>query len=210
MRAVWKSWITAMEMLTDRGYDVPQDHMMSCDDFISYYGDSDIPTYKDITCFIQHKSRDDTITLFWRDSIGTSDIQEIIEDLKSSNTNHALVVYTTKITPYASMALKPLKVQKIIIEVFSLKELQYNITRHKDVPKHIICSNVKKQEILEKYSVGPHQLPIIKLTDPVCRYYNASKGQLVKIIRRSESIPTVTLADGTVKELYDISYRIVS
>jgi len=108
------------------------------------------------------------------------------------------------------MALKPLKVQKIIIEVFSLKELQYNITRHKDVPKHIICSNVKKQEILEKYSVGPHQLPIIKLTDPVCRYYNASKGQLVKIIRRSESIPTVTLADGTVKELYDISYRIVS
>lgn len=153
------------------------------------------------------------ISVFWKVSIGTNDVQEIFEAMKEAEVNRAIVIYTTKITPYAATALRNLMIQKMVIETFSEAEMQYNVIKHVDVPRHIVCSATKKAQVLKWYSVTPEQIPQIKVSDVQCRYLGAAKGQLIKIIRPSDSIPEVIVPSTTTteekKQLFDITYRIV-
>lgn len=118
---------------------------------------------------------------------------------------HAIVV-TKNITSNTAMTIRALKNQRpsIVIETFMESETMYTVIDHVLVPKHIICSTEKKLAVMEAYAVKNEQIPQIRATDPVCKYIGAVKGNLVKIVRPSDSIRKV--GDQV---LYDISYRVV-
>jgi DNA-directed RNA polymerase subunit H (RpoH/RPB5) len=224
---LWKAWITVMEMLIDRKYKIEEDYMMSLEDFEYWVcGNTDTAGSTMSAVSAARKIMHDTlssssgtyISIFWTELMGISDVQEMVEIMKSEGIKHAIAIHNSKITPHAAMTLRLLRVQKIIIEIFSENELQYNITRHEFVPKHIICSTETKKSIFQSYNIDANKIVKILSTDPVIRYMGAVKGQLIKIIRQSDSIPTidmpVTAADGTItketKKLYDITYKIVA
>lgn len=75
------------------------------------------------------------------------------------------------------------------IQVFFLKELQFNIVKHYLVPKHELLTFEQSEQIekiLDMYQVkSRYQLPIILRTDPISRYYNAKSGNIMRIIRSS-------------------------
>jgi len=75
----------------------------------------------------------------------------------------------------------------IAIDVFYHNQLQINITKHQDVPRHILMMPDEIEKLKKDMSVTSSQLPRILATDPVARYYGAKRGDVFKIIRPSLS-----------------------
>lgn len=211
--SIYRSFQNVIEMLRYRGYDIPENTVpKTIQEFTDLYGSeaADIRTELYGKFIFQRGTK--SCGLFWSYTMGTDDIQNISEEMKNAKEpiKHSIVIYKNKITSYCASALRHLRTQGIVIEAFSEAELQINIINHEDIPRHIICSVDKKNNVLSKYYITKDKLPQIRSTDPVARYLGAFKGQLLKIIRPSDSIPKVALQQRSgVKELFDITYRIV-
>jgi DNA-directed RNA polymerase I, II, and III subunit RPABC1 len=210
MRPIYRSYCILLEMLKDRGYEIPEDDFISYDEFIQWTGEDFEDAKECLTMTFTKEGGSTPVTTFWTSNLGTGDVKMVYETIKGEDVFAAIVIHVTKITPSAIPVLKSLRQLQppFTIEPFLVSELQINITRHVDVPRHIICSAQKKRDVLKKYGVTKDQLPRILSTDPVCRYLGAKKGQLIKVIRTSESIPAIQIK-GECKTLFDVSYRIV-
>jgi len=72
------------------------------------------------------------------------------------------------------------------------KEPLKDITKHNLVPEHIIISEKDKKELLNRYNIEANQLPKIHDEDPVILSIGAKSGQIVKIIRKSDTAKIAT------------------
>jgi DNA-directed RNA polymerase subunit H (RpoH/RPB5) len=73
------------------------------------------------------------------------------------------------------------------VQVFELRELQFNISKHILVPKHeLITDENEINDLVTKYCIKSRsQFPLILKTDPMAKYLHAKPGNLVKITRPS-------------------------
>lgn len=104
-------------------------------------------------------------------------MKKYIYELDGLKIYHAIIVYDKTITSSAKKIIE--QIVKFYFEVFFIDELQYNIT------KHILYS--KHEKITFKNNITK-KLPVIFKTDPVCRYFNFQKGDIIKITRKNDMI----------------------
>jgi DNA-directed RNA polymerase subunit H (RpoH/RPB5) len=76
---------------------------------------------------------------------------------------------------------------KLPIQIFEIRDLQFNISTHKLVPKHeLITDQSEVDDIIKRYSLKTKfQLPIIFKTEPMGKYLNLKNGDVIKITRVS-------------------------
>jgi DNA-directed RNA polymerase I, II, and III subunit RPABC1 len=206
---LWRSYNVVLTMLGDRGYDVSKYLPLEKEKFIEWAGPTATEAKKEISPLVVALPNKKIVAVFWRDTLGSQDIKQISEQMDQVQTKHAVVVYSNKITPHATSAIRCLKVNKIVVETFSEQEVQVNITEHESVPKHRICTLAEKEAIFKGYCITrKEQLQQIRTSDPVAKYYGMVPGMLIEINRPSETMPEVTVK-GKKVVLYDLSYRIV-
>jgi len=183
---------TVLQMLQDRGYIVGQADMdMDKEAYRAKYmpaGDA-TTTREALTLLLQKKDDPtDQIFVFWPDDakVGVKPIKKYCDRMKEEAVYRAIMVVQHTLTPFAKSALSEMA-PRYTIEHFQEAELLVNITEHVLVPKHVLLSEPEKAALLAKYKLAESQLPRIQLNDPVARYYGLKKGQVVKIIRPSET-----------------------
>jgi DNA-directed RNA polymerase I, II, and III subunit RPABC1 len=90
------------------------------------------------------------------------------------------------ITAFAKQALGEMQ-PKHCCEHFTEAELLVDITEHELVPEHEVLSPERKAQLLARYKLKDTQLPRMQPGDPIARYFGLQRGQVVKIIRSSET-----------------------
>lgn len=82
-------------------------------------------------------------------------------------------------------------------EIFNEEELMINLIDHEIVPKHELLSKEELKDFYKKFNVKKKNMPKLNINDPVARYYNMKKNDIVRITRPSQTSGKV------------ISYRLV-
>ncbi|KON33737.1 MAG: DNA-directed RNA polymerase subunit H [miscellaneous Crenarchaeota group-6 archaeon AD8-1] len=63
----------------------------------------------------------------------------------------------------------------------------FEIFNHILVPRHEILTEQEKNQILAEYKLQPYQMPHIKAIDPVVKAIGALPGDVLRIIRKSQT-----------------------
>lgn len=193
---IFRALKTVREMLDDRGYVVEDDpRLESFEAFEESLEEEEVWDQCDICA---HDAEGNPIRVYWQSgNLGAgpvkllkSKIDTDYEDVKDGDVKRCIVIMECAVTPDAQTAIKQLKYSNCInIEVFTLREMLINVSKHVLVPKHIICSTEEEKELLTSYSVTKEQIPEIKVWDPQARYLGAQTGQIIKIYRKSTTMP---------------------
>lgn len=130
------------------------------------------------------KNSIDSIIIFFpqEKKVNIDIVKEKIYRMKNNNIKKCIIVYKETIT---SSAKKTLELLSSDIELFIEEELKYNITKHYLVPKHILLPDSEKRKLKEKFG---KKMPVLLKSDPVSRFYNYKKGDIIKIIRDNDIV----------------------
>lgn len=160
--------ITLKKMLTDRGYVLEED---SKEDFTircTKFGTREKDTHK-IISFICNDEK-----------LSIQGIKDYMSIMNREGYNRCIIIYRDSVTSSAKKSLENLD-----IELFSLQELQLDITQHRLVPKHERATKEEKEQ-LEKSFKG--RLPTLLHTDPISRFYYFQRGEYIRITRKDGSV----------------------
>lgn len=200
---------TVRQMCADRGYELSEDEVnISLEDFRRQYADNDGNVDKHKLSFtarpteamiqkytpIQREGATQIpeaaigtvhVEFYAESSIGIKQLKAFSHTLDRNNYWTGILitpVYPTSTAMKVIPGLKPTE-----LEVFREEDLLVNISRHELVPKHVLLSAGEKKYLLDRYRLKETQLPRIRADDPMAKYLGLRRGQVVKIIRKSET-----------------------
>ncbi|CEP24879.1 RPB5 [Cyberlindnera jadinii] len=193
---LWRAHRTVKEMVRDRGYFITTEEIeMPLDEFRARMCDQmGRPNRKNMS--FQAQPSEETLLKFpqmgsmWVEfcdepSVGIKTMKNFIIHISEKNFSAGIFIYQNSITSSAAKLIPT--VAPATIELFQESDLIVNITHHELVPKHLLLSDEEKTQLLERYRLKESQLPRIQREDPVAKYLGLRRGQIVKIIRKSET-----------------------
>ncbi|CAO3670216.1 unnamed protein product [Umbelopsis ramanniana] len=187
---LWRVYKTIHQLVSDRGYLVSQSELeMDLDTFRDTFARTSDIHRDQLTFLVQKKDdpADQLLVFFPKDkSVGVKPIRKYVERMLTQNIPKGIIIFQQTMTSSANKVIQGMSA-KYHLESFQEAELLVNITKHVLVPIHIVLSTEEKLTLLKRYRLKETQLPRIQQTDPVARYYGLKRGQVVKIMRNSET-----------------------
>jgi len=164
-----------IEMLKDREYNVP-----------IHYNNIDFILFKELynndklDIYLETNIKSIFVKILFISKIRAAKLEFYIKEI-TKQFNPSVIVFVLPFTLTASITNLLSKYPHI--QTFYSKKLTINITKHEFVPQHIKISDDEKEILIKKYTLKC--FPIIKLNDPVVKYYNFQKGDILRIMRNN-------------------------
>jgi DNA-directed RNA polymerase I, II, and III subunit RPABC1 len=187
-----KEWFnvrkTVLEMLQDRGNLIPEEVSIVNFEQFSIKFDTD-----NIDIFINDEIKNKKIYVHFNINLnkkfGKNDLVETLKKVvgtyKDENINLILLLREKE----NSTVTKELeRKQYENVEIFLKKNMVFNITHHRYVPKHIVLNDEESEEIVLKFNTPKIKFPKILKSDPVSRYFALKSGMMFKILRNSPEV----------------------
>lgn len=186
---IWRIRRTVLQLCHDRGYLILQDELdEDFEQFKSQYGTNE-PDRNELTVLCAHNHNvNDKLFVFFPDEpkIGVRVIQNYLSKMEEEQVNRAIIIVKMGLTPSARQAMRDVG-PEYTMEYFCESEMLINITEHELVPQHILLTTEEKVELFAHYKLKESQLMKMLSTDPVARYYGYRRGQVIKIVRKSDT-----------------------
>ncbi|KAI0840869.1 RPB5 subunit of DNA-directed RNA polymerase [Hypoxylon sp. FL0890] len=205
----WRAWRTVHEMVQDRGYELAESEVkISLEQFKQNYCNIDGSVLRAKLKFSARPSqamikkftppatpanpepKADVGTIWIEflddDSLGAEQMRRFGKFCAQANHATGILVSHVPVSPSAKKEIAKFA-QWTSIEWFLEEDLLINITHHELVPRHVVLSREEKIALLKRYRLKETQLPRILQKDPVAKYFGMKRGQVVKIIRTSET-----------------------
>lgn len=193
---------TTLEMLEDRKFEISEKYKkMEFEIFKELYGAGDIDINLGNKLYVS----------FYNKTMGTSQLDKLVTELLEKTGNddlHIIVVLVTEGKPSHTIN-KLLNTKEFSnVELFHYNKLIFNITKHDVIGADLkildedeldmVLSNYDSISDEERKKLSDEErearndnlkrrFPIILLTDPVVRYFDAKKGQVIEVSSRSLS-----------------------
>ncbi|KAF2436252.1 RPB5 subunit of DNA-directed RNA polymerase [Tothia fuscella] len=208
MIRIWRVYKTVKQMCQDRGYQILDEEIdITLDQFRSQFTDGVGGINRGAMTFtlqptdeMREKLADPRKRPLDPDQFGTvfvefngdanlgiKPVKQFVHEVGERHAYSGILI--TAVAPTsASLKISAAMDPKLhTIEIFQESELVVNITRHELVPRHVLLGYEEKKALLERYRLKESQLPRIQRSDPVAKYLGLRRGQVVKIIRKSET-----------------------
>lgn len=173
---VVRSYATLREMLTDRGADVSSMDALSGEDVVALSASRNVFSFDLPSCQTR-------VIYELNAKFKPADVRKHLEAEEGQPRPGAYIVVSHE--QPSNAALKGIHELGLDVQLFQLRELQFNISQHEAVPQHEpIREDAEIERISQRYGLrSPFQMPLILATDPMARYLALKHGQLVRIKR---------------------------
>lgn len=118
--------------------------------------------------------------------ISSNVIKEFIKIILETGVTEAVLIVDLNLSANSKEILS--KLTSVKWQIFADDELIFNPVQHIDVPKHVLLTEEQKKAKLDELKTPITKLPIIKVNEPIIKYFNWPVGSVVKIERNDQSI----------------------
>ncbi len=115
-------------------------------------------------------------------TVGIAAMNTLYKVMKEKELERAIVVTEGRYTHAVKQGAK-----KKNVELLPKSFPVFDIFEHALVPRHEILTAKEKEELLAHYKVQPYQMPQIESTDPAVKVIGAKTGDILRIIRKSQT-----------------------
>jgi len=115
-------------------------------------------------------------------AVGVQYINQLKKAMKEEEVEKGAIVTSGRYTQAANVNARKRGIE-LIPKIFP----SFNIFDHEAVPKHEILTAEEREKLLAEYMVHPYQLPRIQTSDPALKAIGARPGDIVRIIRKSQT-----------------------
>lgn len=177
---------TALEMLRDRGYAVPEEELArTLPEFRAWWEyRPELERLAFSTTLASDPSSKVKVVFCPPGPVKIAAIRLIYTEVKDENLSRLILILQGKIMSTTRESIK--EIFRFKVDTFQITELLVNITKHVLKPKHEVLTAEGKAKLLKEYNVVDSQLPRMLENDAVARYYGLGKGTVVKVIYDSE------------------------
>ncbi|CAL1411698.1 unnamed protein product [Linum trigynum] len=173
---------TVMEMLKDRGYDVPGAELSrSLAEFRTEFGEKPEPERLRITASLRSNTHKKVLVLFMgATELKVAAVRNVYKQIlgEGLGLSGLILILEAKITIQAK---KHLETFPFKVEVYQITDLIANVSKHVLQPSLEILTAHRKQMLMKKYKAEDKLLPRMLETDAIAKYYGLQKGQVVEL-----------------------------